>query len=197
MVTILRYLLLVIVLLGLVGCKSASPVATVTITEENPVVTQSSSPYPLGQSSNSSSSSTYPGPGSETSSAYPEPLQVKTVEQLTIPTPSSGKAVITGQLVSGDGQNKPLIIDIYLSVASPASVAGQPPAVNFQQGTDPIATQELSTGRFLFADVTPGQYALVVLTVLGEYPLKDSDGNIVSFTVNPGETKDLGVISIR
>jgi hypothetical protein len=141
--------------------------------------------------------STYPDPagGNETSNILPTPIN--TVSQLVIPTPDNGNAVITGQLLTGGEQSKPLITTIYLASAVSASTSGSALTINPIQPSDPIAIQEVGTGRFMFTKVPPGQYALVVFTGAGEYPFKDGEGNQIIINVGPGEVKDLGIITIQ
>lgn len=197
MLKLLRIIHIILLVMAMVGCKAIKSTQTPLIIESYKEPTQLSYPYPMEQPTILSSNSTYPEPSDDNNTSNNDLTPINTVEQLIISTPSEGKAVITGQLLVGGDKNQPLMTIIYLASATPASTPGSSPLVNLIQQSDPVAIQEVGTGRFIFTDVLPGRYALVVLTIAGEYPLKDSSGNTIIFTVNPGESKDLGVITVQ
>jgi hypothetical protein len=194
---LLIILQIVMIAVVIVGCATSNPNQTPWITDSPQASTQSAYPYPMELPMTPVLNSAYPGPIEDNETLNITPTHSNIVTELIIPTPSSGNAVITGQLLVGGDQNQPLITSLYLASTIPASTPGASSIVNLLKESDPIAIQDVRTGRFMFGDVPPGQYALVVLTVVGEYALKDSAGNIIIFTVNPGETKDLGVITIQ
>jgi hypothetical protein len=119
------------------------------------------------------------------------------VDVLDVPAPAGGNAVITGQLVSAGGNGAPYITTLYLAAAKTSDDPNRPPQVNFSIKTDPLARQELGSGRFAFDDIAPGKYAIVVWTPGETFFLKDSSGTTYIFDVNADELKDLGVISIE
>ncbi|PWB52417.1 MAG: hypothetical protein C3F13_11695 [Anaerolineales bacterium] len=91
---------------------------------------------------------------------------------------------------------RPFITSIYLSAASPAETAGEPPIVNYSELTDPIAVQDIKTGKFVFSEVTPGQYAFVIWSQNGGTPLQDETGKTILVEVTSSEVKDLGNIHV-
>jgi len=61
----------------------------------------------------------------------------------------------------------------------------------------PVAKFYPTNGAFVFTDVEPGIYSLIVYeVVLGGRAYTDVEGNIVSIKVQNGEITDLGKISI-
>jgi len=55
----------------------------------------------------------------------------------------------------------------------------------------------VNTGRFLFTDVNPGQYAIIIWSPFGGNLLSDESGATILVTVNADEIKDLGVIPVK
>jgi hypothetical protein len=141
--------------------------------------------------------SVYPAPNESNEISNITPTQKNAITQLAIPTPNCGKAVITGQLlVEGEG-GQPFITTLYLASTIQSSKPGDLPKVNFLEQSNPITIQEVGTGRFMFAEVAPSKFGLVVWTPVGGYPLKDSNGNTILIDVKPNESIDLGIIPIK
>jgi hypothetical protein len=190
-----QILVIVIIVLLLTGCSAKNPTETpgVTVVIQKP--TQLAYPYPVPTVVIVDSE--YPGPnsGNGTSNAVSTPDYF--VTQLTVPTPVSGKAVVTGQLLIGGEGGDPYMATLYLASTIPASTPEYPPLISFSEESDLRAVQDVDTGRFLFTDVTPGQYAIIVWTPLGGNPLLNEDGSTVMLTVSSGEVKDLGIIPIQ
>jgi hypothetical protein len=89
------------------------------------------------------------------------------------------------------------ISNLFLTPLTSAGNTEDLSAVTYVEGTDPSATLDNGTGQFIFADVNPGQYALMIWTSMKAYPLGDNLGKTIIFTVGPDETKDLGVITVQ
>jgi hypothetical protein len=188
--------LIVISVLLLTGCSAKNPTETPGVTVDIQTPTQLAYPYPA-QPTVIVVNSEYPGPnsGNGTSNAVSTPDYF--VTQLTVPTPVSGKAAVTGQLLVGGEGGKPYMATLYLASTIPASTPEYPPLISFSEESDLRAVQDVDTGCFLFTDVTPGQYAIIVWTPLGGNPLLNEDGSTVMLTVSSGEVKDLGIIPIQ
>lgn len=61
----------------------------------------------------------------------------------------------------------------------------------------PVADYNSVNGNFIFSDIKPGTYSLIIYeVVLGGKAYTDSEGNIVSIEVKDGEITDLGKIYI-
>jgi hypothetical protein len=192
-----KILWVVIFALIITGCGTNNPSGTPGVTVIVKTPTQSAYPNPEIQSTVPIVDFVYPGPLGGNGSPEVVSTPVYYVTQLVVPTPSSGKAVITGQLLVGGEGGQPYMTTLYLASTLPPSTPGYPPLVAYSEESDPIAIQEVGTGRFLFVDVPPGQYALIVWTPIGGNPLVDSSGGTLLFTVNPDEVKDLGIIPIQ
>ncbi len=136
----------------------------------------------------------YPNPELVTTSGQVIVSGDKAVEQLVIPTPSAGKSVLTGQLELSAAASDYTMTGLYLT---PVSAGGGQPEVKFSVETSLVAAQEIGTGRFAFADVPPGEYALVVWTSMNAYPIQDSTGNTMFLTLTAGEVKDLGKVPLK
>jgi len=153
----------------------------------------SKNPYPASQDSGTSA---YPGPESGDPSPVVASNTENFVSDLDVPVPSSGKAVVIGQLVNAQ-DNSPLLTMLYLSVAEVKDDPSLPPKVHFSADTDSTAVQDIDTGQFMFSDVAPGKFAIVVLTPSESFFLQDSAGNILVIDVQADETKDVGVFAIE
>ncbi len=192
-------LLVVLILLALSGCGAGNNAGTPSVNSQNNPAQPTqpgaiTNPYPAPATTQAANAA-YPNPesgitGSNLSSQY-------LVDKLVIPAASQDKGVITGQLLVGGNTSTPYITTLYLASTIPASDTSKPPLVNFSRQTDPIATFEKSSGRFLFADVTPGKYALVVSPGPESYFIQDNTGNTLIIDVQANQVTDLGVIPIK
>ena len=198
---------IIILLLTACGSKDASESpATTTIVQSS---TGATNPYPMEETPSNGTGSENPYPANQDSeiSAYPGPesssqSQVAVsnsenfVSELVVPAPSSGRAVVIGQLVNAQ-DNSPLLTTLYLSIAETKDDPNLPPKVHFSADSDPMAVQDIDTGQFMFSEVAPGKYAIVVLTASESFFLKDSAGNTLVIDVQADETKDVGVFAIE
>ena len=156
-----------IFLLLLTGCGTATPQKSPSATMIEQTATQSAYPYPVSQPSPVNMNYTYPGPLGENGTSTPVPTMTYFVNHLPVQTPSSGKANVTGQLLINGKGGKPYLATLYLASTIAPSDPKYPPLISFSEKTDPLASQEVDTGRFLFTDVEPGQHAIIVWTVYG------------------------------
>lgn len=194
--------LIVLSIILLSGCGTGNNVKSQNATE-------TTNPYPaLSAQEESTNLNTYPiaEPTQEQIyNAYPNPESVNSlveqypqyfVDKLVVPKPSEGKSIITGQLLIDGDASRPYITIIYLSVVTSNTDPNSPPVVNFKMDTDPIATQEISTGKFVFAGVNPGQYALVTWSASNSSVIEINPGNKLIFEANANEITDLGTIPV-
>lgn len=131
----------------------------------------------------------YPAPETR---AAPEELP----ESLEVPEPADGRGVVTGQLLTPGPGGTPYIGALYLANTIPSDQQGFPPIIAFSDQTDPLAVQD-RTGRFLFSDVPPGTYALVIWNPVASTVIEEPGTNdYMLFEVTAGEVIDLGVIGI-
>ena len=168
---------------------------------DNPTVPAASSPdnaagYPYPAQGQpvitvASVNSAYPGPDNSqaTPTLVPTPL--------TLRPPASGKANIHGILTTGANKT-PDMNFLLLASAVPADKPGYAPMLSYSFDDSPRAVQD-STGMFVFFDVTPGQYGLVIASPIGGANVNDPNLNppqAMVFTVAAGDDKDLGTINI-
>lgn len=133
-------------------------------------------------------------PGGESTPSSPL-FHTPTVLPSTIPTPSSGKGVVFGTL-RREGTNEPLHqVDIYLAGLL-SSTEGEKVLAVLDVRSDPWAFSD-ERGSFLFVDVPPDTYGLVIVCPTGSFLLRHPDtGGDFFITVEAGEQLDLGVLHI-
>jgi hypothetical protein len=192
-----KYFLLVIVsalIITACGANNPTPTPGVTVVVQTPA--EPAYPNPV-QATVPVVNLEYPGPLG--GNGIPEVIAtpVYYVTDLSVPTPASGKATITGQLLVGGEGGDPYMATLYLATTIPASTPDYPPMIAFSEKKDQRATQDVDTGRFLFTDVTPGEYAIILWTPFGGNPLLDASGGTLMLTVKPDELRDLGIIPIE
>lgn len=115
-----------------------------------------------------------------------------------VPTPTQKTGVVTGQLLTPGPGGQPYIATLYLATfVYPQGNAEAPPLIAFSEETSLQGVQDPATGRFYFADVPPGKYAIIIWTPVVSMPLRDAESNTeITFEVKAGEVTDLGVIAI-
>jgi hypothetical protein len=198
LIKIMMFFILGLILFGCTGKNTtSSPINTpANIPSDTAIVdipTQPAYPYPI-ENIVPTVESEYPGPVTGSVEAGTTDYQVT---NLVIPTPSSENGVVTGQLFVGGEGGAPYIGTLYLAKTLPPSTPGYPPLIAFSEKSDQLGIQDVETGKFLFTDVKPGQYAIIIWTPFGGNPLTDVKGDSLIFTVNAGEVTDLGVIPIQ
>lgn len=128
------------------------------------------------------------------SSAPLDGLPTTTRELITvIPTPSEqDKATITGVLLTNRGAPSPVAgVILYLAEIVPEA-QGTPFLAGFERTTSPRTLTDLA-GRFVFADVLPDQYSLVLDWVYQAFLLDHPEtGSDFIFEPQPGQVLDLG-----
>ena len=147
----------------------------------------------------------YPGPVASTpvSNAFDEsypapevtPVAIRLPESLVIPEPGKDTGIVIGQLVSGP-DSQPVLGALYLARMINPDEGDMPPIVAFSDSTDPLAVQD-QTGRFLFIDISPGDYALMIWNPVTSTVIQDEktkEYRIIE--VKAGEMTDLGTITL-
>jgi hypothetical protein len=201
MLRLIKIMMIFILGLILFGCAGKNTTSSAINTPANPptdtatgdIPTQQAYPYPL-ENIVPTVDSEYPGP-------VTGPVEAGTIDyqvtNLVIPTPSPENGVVTGQLLVGGEGGVPYIGTLYLAETLPPNKQGYPPIIAFSEQTDQLGSQDVETGKFLFTDVRPGQYAIIIWTPFGGNPLTDKKGDSLIFSVNAGEVTYLGVIPIQ
>ena len=146
----------------------------------------------------------YPGPVATTpvSNAFDEsypvpeitPVVIQLPESLVVPEPGKGTGIVIGKMVSGPDK-QPFLGALYLARTIKADKEGLPPIVAFSDSSDPLAVQDQS-GRFLFIDIPPGVYALMIWNPVTSTVIQDEKTKEYRLIeVKAGEMTDLGPIT--
>lgn len=113
---------------------------------------------------------------------------------IVIPTPRPDLGIVVGKLLASDPGNPPYLSVLHLGNTIKADRADFPPMVSLSPDTDPKAVQDI-TGAFMFTDIKPGFYAVIVWNPYNSIVIQDEKKeNYLVFEVKPGEITDLGTI---
>lgn len=133
--------------------------------------------------------------------SYPAPTQASgqtaaTGTPLAIPEPEDQTGVVVGKLLTQGENGEPYLATLYLARTVDADQEGFPPLIAFSEETDPRAVQD-SSGQFVFSEVPPGTYALIIWTPVTSNVIEETDSDeYLLFEVKAGEVTDLGIIPI-
>jgi len=183
-------LILIILFIAVTACSNSSATAVSVASPSpgvNPLITPDSDqgyPYPISAVQISPEGYPYPN------SAYPQPQLMATSGP--VPQPSSDSGVITGILLL---KGKPVIdVNVYLA-----------DLLKNDQGVESIASFDRTNslraftdneGRFVFANVKPGKYGLVLDMIVISYLLVYPNGNnTLIIQTEAGKTADLGKLN--
>ena len=120
------------------------------------------------------------------------------VDSLTIPTPDETSAVVLGQLIEQATNAPYLAPGLYLGalINTDPDDPELPSVFSISTDNDPKAVQALD-GAFVFSEVPPGQYALVIWSPMSLNLVKNpATSQELLIEVAAGETLDLGTIVI-
>lgn len=178
----------------LAGCSIDS---TPTASVESPVPTSPAeafatiSGYPASNYENLPTvpnSESYPAPDVEASKdLFPESIEV--------PTPSEGMAVVTGHVLEKSNEKPYLAPSLILGELVYSNDKTVAPLIGYSVETDPVATQD-RTGKFVFKDVKPGEYAIVVWTPNSQTLITDRQNVLIVVNTEAGQTLDLGKVYV-
>ena len=109
-----------------------------------------------------------------------------------IPTPASDDAVITGYLLQGTSDPQPVMNAILYLATIVNSTDGRKALASFDRQSSP-ATQTDINGKFIFTQVEPNEYALVLDRISNSFLLQDPKaGGDFLFVAKSGEILSLG-----
>jgi hypothetical protein len=187
-----------------------TPTSTATppspTTNESPTTSEEQTPaqdeaYPGAASADSA----YPGAASdETASGYPagsdeqpqEFLSEPPNPEVDIPAPQGGSGAIGGVLVQevvGEGFLPFNPFELILAEMV-LNNEGQPALVSYDEQS--LRAETFPTGIFVFTNVPPGTYALIVNTAVSQFSLGMEGGEDLLITVEPGQAIDLGQVFV-
>lgn len=121
------------------------------------------------------------------------------------PTPTDGTGVVCGGVISASPTTKYLLAgDFYLApvIYTKAKLEDgkeiDVPFVSLNVGTDKIADIKTETGGFVFLNVPPGEYSVVIYTPIQSFLFHDGTGqNTLMFTVEAGEVEQLAQLPLE
>lgn len=123
---------------------------------------------------------------------------------LDFPSPSNGSAIVCGGVISETPATKYLLAgDFYLApvIYSKAKLEDGSeidiPFVSLNVGSDKVADIKTESGGFVFLNVTPGEYSVVIYTPIQSFLFHDGTGqNTLIFRIEAGELKELEQLSL-
>lgn len=182
----LTFILLSVVL---AACNNtAVPTATpATDQSGSPTAVPSTDGYP-------STDSAYP---STSGMSYPAPTREGFVTEppnpvVELPEGSATTAVVGGSLIqeiTGEGFI-PLDPHQFILAEIIYNSDGEPALLNYTDSS--IRAETFPTGVFIFRNVPPGTYGLILNLAIAEFPIKDDSGQELLITVEAGDVVDLG-----
>ncbi len=129
----------------------------------------------------------------EPGSAYPAPEPTVFVIE-TIPTPAGETATVTGYILQDKSNPKPPAVMLLALARVIIGPDGAPMVARFDRDEAPHTLTDIN-GRFVFTDIPPGQYAIIVDRISDAFMLKHPDtGDDFIIEVPSGEVVDLGKI---
>ena len=144
----------------------------------------------------------YPAPGSEAEGGYPVPEVRREGEivpeppnpERDLPEAPSDLATIGGVLVEEivDTGFVPLM-PRELTLGEIVETTDGTPAF-FSAGSDSPKAEIFQTGVFVFRNVEPGSYGLIIDVGYTEFPVETPEGELYTFEVEAGEVLDLGQV---
>lgn len=151
------------------------------------------------QQSDASNSDAYPGVNLLPENSYPVPTPDGLVSEppntpRDLPQPSGENAVIGGILIRE-------IVDTGFIPLQPRTLslaevlhtdAGNPAYI--REGTHSPQAELFPTGIFLFRDVPPGEYGLMVDVGFTKFPITSDDGTPLILNIVGGQVLDLGQV---
>jgi hypothetical protein len=94
---------------------------------------------------------------------------------------------------------QPVVVDgnLYLGNLVKASKAEAPPIVSLTRGVNPRATFLTGSSGFVFTDVVPGTYALILDGIVQSYAVQYPGGGFFTVTVQAGNITNLGDVPVH
>ncbi len=202
-----KLLAIYFVILTFVACgpsDTPQPVATPvgSTTTDSATNSEQSSTTDVGYPGTNTISG-YPGTDSNDVSSYPsgssqqDLLSQPPAPQVDIPNPQGNSGAIGGILVQEVVGQGYLPLDPYELILAEIVLnnRGEPALIGFDEKS--LRAETFPTGVFVFANVPPGRYGMVVNTAVSQFPLKTAEGDDLLFDVESGQAVDLGQVFVQ
>lgn len=114
---------------------------------------------------------------------------------LEIPEPAADSATVSGIIIDITTQRAPFESDLYLGIAQETNKGL--PVVTLDREQAPVTTP-LKNGQFVFTDVPPGTYGIVLFNPDISFLLDDPNEpeRSMMITIQAGQVVDLGVLQV-
>jgi len=136
-------------------------------------------------------------PEGEQSSISPQPTPTREPPpRAALPTPSSSDAGVVGGVLFRDVEDGEATTSPETTLQLGRVIRddeGTPLAVSAGETSSPTTTTD-ENGGFVFTDVPPDTYGLVLVSPVGSFMIKDEAGNDFLIDVEPGDVVDLGEV---
>ena len=118
-------------------------------------------------------------------------------ESIDIPTPSKDSGVVIGRILVEGSREAYLGANLLLGEVVEADQPGYPPLIGFSEQSNPKAVIA-KDGSFLFINVPPGKYGLVMTNLLSTSLIENPEtGESLIISVDAGELIDLGELFVK
>lgn len=142
-------------------------------------------------SSSAGQTAAYPGATSE------EVFTTPPNPELELPAAQENNGVIGGVLIRQITDEGFIPFDPYELILAEIveNVEGQAAFITYNEQSK--RAQTFPTGIFIFQEVPPGTYGLVVNMAVAEFPVRDADGKQIFITVEQGQAIDMGQVIVQ
>jgi hypothetical protein len=180
------FIILLIVALLLIGCKTPQPNNEIQSTKNlagpttYPIASQdqlNDQSYPMGEETKGQESS------------FPKSIE--------IPTPLVDSGIVTGKILIEGSREPYLGANLFLGEVVDATQPGYPPLIGYSENSDPKAVIA-QDGSFLFLNIKPGRYGIVMVNPLSANLIQNLDtGDTLIITVEAGKENSLGELFVK
>jgi len=119
-------------------------------------------------------------------------------EEITVPTPSEASGIVVGKMLTESDGEPYLAPRLYLGsyIVPDEDVEDAPPLIGISADSDPVAMQA-QDGTFVFSEINPGDYILLIWSPMNIVPAKSADGRgEIVISVEAGDVIDLGNVYV-
>ena len=192
-------------LMGIVACSSPStqtPAETIQAVETTPNAETGTQPTTAPETSYPAGDPAYPSavqptlnpayPAGAPLSGSPEPPN----PPVELPAATAGNGTIGGVLIRKYEDNTFVPVNPHKLILATQVKDDDGNPLLWRHDEDSPVAQQFETGVFIFPDIPPGTYGLIVNLAVEEMPVKGADGQDIVIELKEGQALDLGQIII-